>query len=188
MTGVRRVLFRSIPARPASPKVELLEDKYVKGIGSDIWYKEENEADWQSGYDSEDYTIMLKPGTYTFMVKDTENSFASKPVVVVVDYSVPSEYDIETDIEYNETTGMCSYSVKNNTGKDINAAGIVAVYDKSGILRHLEIINMFPSEGITKELDYGLQAGDTVKFIVWDSLQSMKPKEKVKLSKYIVAD
>ncbi len=175
-----------IPARPASPKVELLEDKYVKGIGSDIWYKEENEANWQSGYDSEDYTIMLKPGTYTFMVKDTDKSFASKPVVVVVDYSVPSEYDIETDIEYNETTDMCSYSVKNNTGDDINAAGIVVVYDKSGILRHLEVINIFPSEGITKELDYGLQAGNTVKFIVWNSLQSMKPKEKMKLSEYTV--
>jgi hypothetical protein len=177
-----------IPARPASPKVELLEDKYVKGIGSDIWYKEENEADWQSGYDSEDYTIMLKPGTYTFMVKDTDKSFASKPVVVVVDYSVPSEYDIETDIKYNETTDMCSYSVKNNTGDDINAAGIVAVYDKSGILQHMEMVNIFPSEGIIKELEYGLQAGNTVKFIIWDSLQSIKPKDKVKLSEYIVAD
>jgi subtilisin family serine protease len=175
-----------IPARPESPKVELLEDKYIKGIGSDIWYKEENEADWKRGYDVEDYTITLQPGIYTFMVKDTDKSFASKPVVVVVDYSVPSEYDIETDIEYNETTGMCSYSVKNNTGDDINAAGIVAVYDKSGILQHMEMINIFPSENITKELDYSLQAGNTVKFIVWDSLQSMKPKDKVKLSKYTV--
>lgn len=48
----------------------------------------------------------------------------------------------------------------------------------------METVSVIPAEGINKKLNFALTDGDTVKWLVWDSLESMKPKEKVKLSEY----
>ncbi len=174
-----------IPARPAPPKIEILEDYSVKNIGSDIWYKEENAEYWKSGYDVEDYTITLERGkTYVFKVQYTENSFASKERQITVQFADTAQYYIETSIVYDHDRRECTYSAVNNTIWTINAVGIIAVYAQNGGLKHLETVSVIPAEGINKKLNFALTDGDTVKWLVWDSLESMKPKEKVKLSEY----
>lgn len=178
-----------IPARPETPNIELLEDNSIKNIGSDIWYKEESAEYWQSGYDFEDYTITLEQGkTYVFKVQYTENSFASEVRQITVQFADKEQYDIETNIEYDPITGECEYSAVNNTIWTINATGIIAVYGQNGVLKHLETVSAIPAEGINKKLNFTLTDGDMVKWLVWDSLNTMKPKDKVKLSEYTMTN
>lgn len=105
---------------------------------------------------------------------------------ITVKFADEEQYELETNIEYNSETGECVYSAVNNTIWTINATGIVAVYGSNGVLKHLETVDAFYADGVNKKLDFVLTDGDTVKWFVWDSMQSMKPKDKVKLSECVV--
>lgn len=94
------------------------------------------------------------------------------------------QYELETAIEYKN--GICTYSAVNNTIWTINATGIIAVYGQNGVLKHLETVDEFHVGETIKTLNFALSEGDTVKWLVWDSLNGMKPMDKVKLDKYIV--
>lgn len=94
------------------------------------------------------------------------------------------QYELETFIEYKD--GICTYSAVNNTIWTINATGIITVYAQNGALKHLETVDAIPADGINKRLNFTLSDGDRVRFFVWDSIQSMQPRDKVKLSEYIV--
>lgn len=96
------------------------------------------------------------------------------------------QYELETAIEYKD--GICTYSAVNNTIWTINATGIIAVYGQNGVLKHLETVGSIPAEGINKKLNFTLTDGDMVKWLVWDSLNTMKPKDKVKLSEYTMTN
>lgn len=106
---------------------------------------------------------------------------------ITVQFADEEQYELETNIEYNAETGECIYSAVNNTIWTINATGMVAVYGSNGVLKHLETVDTFRTDGVNEKLNFTLTDGDTVKWLVWDSLQSMQPKDKVKLSEYIVA-
>lgn len=173
-----------IPERPDIPNIVLFNDNTVN-IVSGIVYKEENSDNWQTN--DSDNTITLEPGkTYVFKVQYTENSFASNIKQITVQFADTEQYDIETSIAYNPDNGECTYSAINNTIWTVNAVGIIAVYTQNGVLKHLETIDEFPAECINKKLNFTLTEGDRVKFFVWDSLQSMKPKDRVKKSECIV--
>lgn len=105
---------------------------------------------------------------------------------ITVQFADEEQYELETNIEYNPETGECVYSAVNNTIWTINATGIVAVYGSNGVLKHLETVDTFRTDGVNEKLNFTLTDGDTVKWFVWDSLQSMQPKDKVKLSEYTV--
>lgn len=173
-----------IPVRKAAPIIDVLSDNSVK-LPSNILFKEENAYTWQKN--NTNNIITLEPGkTYVFKVQYTENSFASEIRQITVKFADTEQYDIETSIEYDPDTGEYSYSAVNNTIWTINAAGIIAVYGSNGVLKHLETVDTFPSDGVNQKLNFTLTDGDTVKWLVWDSLQTMQPKDKVKLSEYIV--
>ncbi|MCH5209478.1 MAG: S8/S53 family peptidase [Oscillospiraceae bacterium] len=95
-------------------------------------------------------------------------------------------FDIETGIFYGEL-GECTYSAVNNTDTDIEALGIIAIYGSNGALKHLETIDMFPVGSVNKKLNFPVSNGDTISFFIWDSLQSMQPIDKVKLSKLTIS-
>lgn len=170
-----------IPARKSAPIIDVQNDNSVK-FSSDILFKEENAATWNRT--TAGNIITLKPGkTYVFKIPYTENSFASEIRQITVQFP-ETQYDIETSIEYDPDTGECTYSAVNNTIWTADVIGIIAVYAQNGVLKHLETVSAIPAEGINKKLNFALTDGDTVKWLVWDSLESMKPKEKVKLSEY----
>lgn len=170
-----------IPARKSAPIINVQNDNSVK-FSSDILFKEENAATWNRT--TAGNIITLKPGkTYVFKIPYTENSFASEIRQITVQFP-ETQYDIETSIEYDPDTGECTYSAVNNTIWTADVIGIIAVYAQNGGLKHLETVSVIPAEGINKKLNFALTDGDTVKWLVWDSLESMKPKEKVKLSEY----
>lgn len=170
-----------IPARKSAPIIDVQNDNSVK-LPSDILFKEKNAVTWNKNTSGD--TITLKPGkTYVFKIPYTENSFASEIRQITVQFP-ETQYNIETSIEYDPDTGECTYSAVNNTIWTADVIGIIAVYAQNGGLKHLETVSVIPAEGINKKLNFALTDGDTVKWLVWDSLESMKPKEKVKLSEY----
>lgn len=105
---------------------------------------------------------------------------------ITVQFAEQEQYELETNIEYNPETGECVYSAVNNTIWTINATGMVAVYGSNGVLKRLETIDTFHADGVNEKLNFTLTDGDTVKWFIWDSPQSMKPRDKVKLSKCVV--
>lgn len=105
---------------------------------------------------------------------------------ITVQFADEEQYELETNIEYNSETGECVYSAVNNTIWTINATGIIAVYGSNGVLKHLETVDTFHTDGVNEKLKFTFTDGDTVKWFVWDSLQSMQPRDKVKLSECIV--
>lgn len=118
--------------------------------------------------------------TITVAVKGTDE-------VRIIKVEFPDEqYELETAIEYKD--GICTYSAVNNTIWTINATGIIAVYGQNGVLKHLETVDEFHAGETIKTLNFALSGGDTVKWLVWDSLNTMKPKDKVKLSEYTMTN
>lgn len=118
--------------------------------------------------------------TITVAVKGTDE-------VRIITVEFPDEqYELETAIEYKD--GICTYSAVNNTIWTINATGIIAVYGQNGVLKHLETVDIFQTDETSKALNFALSGGDTVKWLVWDSLNTMKPKDKVKLSEYTMTN
>lgn len=118
--------------------------------------------------------------TITVAVKGTDE-------VRTITVEFPDEqYELETAIEYKD--GICTYSAVNNTIWTINATGIIAVYGQNGVLKHLETVDTFQTDTMSKTLNFALSDGDTVKWLVWDSLNGMKPIDKVKLSEYTITN
>lgn len=118
--------------------------------------------------------------------KETETPFETpEPSETPIPTDKPS-YDIETSIVYDEATGIYTYSAINNTDADINAIGLIAVYDEDGKLIQIETVDFFPAGEISDRIwgkrDY------TVKFFVWESMASMKPYANANMTVFTVSD
>ena len=176
----------SVPAIPSAPdfKYEIIFNDEgtvtdVKGITDDMEYRKQGANNWNSG-------SITSSGKYEIRYKATDSSFASEVCLAEFNDQEPtSEYNVETKLNYENST--IRYEYYNFTGADIYATGVIAVYDSNG-----RFIGMRTIDTINKGKNTGsfYMAGDikTIKFFIWDDLQSLKPYQNAQASKCLVGE
>lgn len=97
-----------------------------------------------------------------------ENLYSNEPIE-------SQEYDIQVAFKYDSTGDVLNYTITNNTEQDIDGYGVIAIYDRNGVLQHIETQSNIPKETVTKTVDWHDYDGCTAKAYMWESTKSIKP-------------
>ena len=206
----------AIPERPEAPDISNVYIKYNNEQGtvyanswiiggmetSKMQYKSVNSDEWQWAYGSYSKINPEKEGKmYEIRTKgDMANkAFPSKSAYITAD--IPDEtpkptdkpviidgtddYDITTSVSYDGT--YVNYEYTNNTDNDIEATGIIAVYDVQNRLISVYTFNTF-KKGFNGDFVSVNGVAGIVKFLVWSDLQSLQPYQNAKVSECFVGE
>lgn len=97
-----------------------------------------------------------------------ENLYSNEPIE-------SQEYDIQVAFKYDSTGDVLNYTITNNTEQDIDGYGVIAIYDRNGVLQHIETQSNISKETVTKTVDWHDYDGCTAKAYIWESTKSIKP-------------
>ena len=93
------------------------------------------------------------------------------------------EYVLETHIEKNEK-GVIQCIAKNNTNLKIDAIGIIAIYDGSGILKGLRLVDGFQVGFTITEIEIESNKDFIIKYYIWTNIHDMKPYPNTSCSEF----
>jgi hypothetical protein len=184
----------SIPTIPEAPTVTAGYNK-ITGTTKNMEYKLASSSAWITCANNE--TLNLEAGTYDVRLKATNYSFAGEithievknaPVQDDIPITPPADvvetYDLEASIVYDKEWERFICTYKNNTDAEIQATGILAIYDKSNCLVEIKTVDNFPVGEDTCVLYYNADEGYYPRFFIWSSLTTMQPLENTNITAY----
>lgn len=157
-----------IPTLGDAPDFLEVQGTKIKNLKETIEISNKGENNWFTTGATE---LELEEGEYEIRFMSTTTSFASKSITVKLEKEPESNYTIETGIKKVDNDIVCT--AENNTDGYITATGIIAIYNSSGTLLKIEIINGFNAGANNYSISNDFNEPIKVKYFIWTALDNM---------------
>lgn len=157
-----------IPTLGDAPDFLEVQGTKIKNLKETIEISNKGENNWFTTGATE---LELEEGEYEIRFMSTPTSFASKSITVKLERKPESNYTIETGIKKVDNDIVCT--AENNTDGYITATGIIAIYNSSGTLLKIEIINGFNAGANNYSISNDFNEPIKVKYFIWTALDNM---------------
>ena len=157
-----------IPTLGDAPDFLEVQGTKIKNLKETIEISNKGENNWFTTGATE---LELEEGEYEIRFMSTPTSFASKSITVKLERKPESNYTIETGIKKVDNDIVCT--AENNTDGYITATGIITIYNSSGTLLKIEIINGFNAGANNYSISNDFNEPIKVKYFIWTALDNM---------------